>query len=147
MGFKYGDPYPATGAGMTGQVSDATSRLMTWIAAETPKGFPTNFTPKDRSALAADVLTLIDALDLNKMPRDPRLEYAPYTNEIYVYLAWALIDGKCTLIAVATDQQNVDQAKRSVPDKTAVFSCERVRLNELIGCTGLQQQGGTNADG
>lgn len=133
---------------MTGQVSDATSRLMTWIAAETPKGFPTNFTPKDRSALAADVLTLIDALDLNKMPRDPRLEYAPYTNEIYVYLAWALIDGKCTLIAVATDQQNVDQAKRSVPDKTAVFSCERVRLNELIGCTGLQQQqGGTNADG
>jgi hypothetical protein len=141
MGFKYGDPYPVAGAGMTDQVSDATSRLLTWIAAETPKGFPTNFTPKDRACLAADVLTLIDALDIRKVHHDNCLEYAPYTNEIYVYLAWALTPDKCTLVAVATDKEHAESTKKSVTDAAAVFRCERVRLNEPLGAGRLQQGG------
>lgn len=121
-----------------GKVSDATSRLLTWIEAERREGYATPLPQPEREAMTRDIQVLVDAIDLESMGRDRRLAYVQDSEEICLFMVWSLKPGKPQIVAVCSSEGATEQFRPQVLTMGGVFHVEKVLMDQPFGDLDLQ---------
>lgn len=112
-------------------LSDATSRLLTWIEAERKEGYPSDLGAEERAALAEDIQKLIDHVDLSPDGRVP-LEYDPIQERQYVYVVWSLSASFAQIVAICTRDHEIAKFREAAEAGGAHCYSERVPLDVLL---------------
>lgn len=121
-----------------GKVSDATSRLLTWIEAERREGYATPLPQPEREAMTRDIQVLVDAIDLESMGRDRRLTYVIDSEEICLFMAWSLKPGKPQIVAVCSSEGAAERFRPRAAELGGVFHVEKVLMDHPLGDLDLQ---------
>lgn len=108
-------------------LTDATSRLLTWIEAERRAGYPDDLGPQGREALANDIQVLIDNIDVTTPPVKP-IEVDPVTGTQFVYVVWAMAI-KPQVVAVCTSEDEAAKHKSAVSTNDTIFHIEKIPLD------------------